>query len=40
MFYVVWDYSNLKLKGKENKQKNSQKSYKTDIIVLTYPGLA
>ena len=40
MFFVVWDYENLKLKGKQYKQYISPKSYKTEIKILANPGLA
>ena len=40
MFGVVWDYYSSKLKGKQNKQITSSKSYKTDIRILANPGLA
>ena len=40
MFCVVWDSSNPKLKNKQNKQKTSPKSYKTDIKILNNLGLA
>ena len=40
MFCVVWDYENLKLKGKQYKHNTSPKSYKTEIKILANPGLA
>ena len=40
MFCVVWDYYSSKLKGKQNQQNSSPKSYKTEIKILTNPGLA
>ena len=40
MFGVVWDYYSSILKGKESKQKTSQKSYRTEIKILANPGLA
>ena len=40
MFGVVWDYYSSKLKGKQNKQITSPKSYKTDNRILANPGLA
>ena len=40
MFGVVWDYYSLKLKGKQNKQNISPKSYKSDIKILANPELA
>ena len=39
MFGIVWDFYKSKLKGKQYKQKTSPKRYKTDIKVLTNPGL-
>ena len=40
MFGVVWDYYSLELKGKQYKQNTSAKSNKTEIKILTNPGLA
>ena len=40
MFWVVWDYSSSKLEAKQYKQKNSLQGYKTQINILTYPGIA
>ena len=40
MCRVVSDYANSKLKDKQYKKKTSLKSYKTEIKILTYPGLA
>ena len=40
MCWVVSDYENSKLKDKQYKKKTSLKSYKTEIKILTYPGLA
>ena len=39
MFGVIWDYYSSKLKGKQYKQNTSPKSYKTEIKILTNPGL-
>ena len=39
MFGVVWDYYSSKLKGKQYKR-NTLKNYKTEIKILTNPGLA
>ena len=33
-------YLSLKLQGKQNKQNPLPKSYKTEIKILAYPGLA
>ena len=40
MFGVVWDYYNLKLKGKQYKQNILAKCYRTEIKILANPGLA
>ena len=40
MFWVVSDYANPKLKDKQYKKKTLWKSYKTEIKILIYPGLA
>ena len=40
MFWVVSDYANPKLKDKQYKKKTSCESYKTEIKILIYPGLA
>ena len=40
MFGVVWVYFSSKLKGKQDKQNASLKSYKTEIKILANPGLA
>ena len=40
MFDVVWDYYNSKLKGKQQKQNISPKSYKTLMKIVANPGLA
>ena len=40
MFGVVWDYYSSKLKGKQNKQNTSPKSYRTEIKILANSGLA
>ena len=40
MFSAVWDYYSSKLKGKQYKQNTTPKSYKTEIKILDYPGLA
>ena len=40
MFFVVWDYSTLKLTNKQYKKKTSPKSYKDEIKILDNPGLA
>ena len=40
MFGVPWDYYSSKLKGKQDKQNISTKSYKTEIKILANPGLA
>ena len=40
MFGVVWDYHRLKLKGAQYKQNTTPKSYKTEIKIIGYPGLA
>ena len=40
MFLVVCDHLNSKLKDKQSKQKTSPKCYKTEIKILTNPGLA
>ena len=39
MFVVIWDKYSSKLKGKQYKQNTSPKSYKTEIKILTNPGL-
>lgn len=38
--YVVWDCWNSQQKSKQYKQKTSLQCYKTQIKILTYPGLA
>ena len=40
MLCVVWDYSNIKRGDKQYKQKNSPKSYKTQVKIRANPGLA
>ena len=40
MFYVIWDYSCSKLKGKKYKQNSLLKSYKNEINIHANPGLA
>ena len=40
MIFVVWHYSNSKLKDKQWNRKSLWKSYKTEIKILTNPGLA
>ena len=40
MFGLVWDYYSSKLKGKQYKQKTLPKNYRTEIKILTNPGLA
>jgi len=40
MFCVASDYSSSKLDNKKYKQKTSPKSYKTEIKIPAYPGLA
>ena len=40
MFGVIWDYYSSKLGGKQYKQNTLAKSYKTEIKILTNPGLA
>ena len=45
MFFTVYvwlvsDYANPKLKDKQYKKKTSWESYKTEIKILIYPGLA
>ena len=40
MFGEAWDYYSSKLKGKQYKQNTSPKSYKTEMQILTNPGLA
>ena len=39
MFWVVADYANLKLKDGQYKKNASLKSCKTEIKILTHPGL-
>ena len=45
MFFVAYDFCSLKLfkfktEGQTMKQKISRKSHKTEIKILTNPGLA
>ena len=40
MLGVVWDYYSSKLKGKQNKQNTSPRSYKIENKILANPGLA
>ena len=40
MFGVVWDHYRSKRKGKQYKQNTSPNIYKTEIKILTNPGLA
>ena len=40
MLSAVWDYYSSNLKGKQYKQNTTPKSYKTEIKILDYPGLA
>ena len=40
MFGVVWDYYSSKLKGKQYKQNTVPKNYRTEIKMLSNPGLA
>ena len=40
MFGVLWDYYSSNQKGKKYKQITWPKSYKTEIKILTNPGLA
>ena len=40
MFGVVWDNYSSKQKGKQYKQNTLPNIYKTEIKILTNPGLA
>jgi len=40
MFCVVDNYSNSKERAKQYKQKTSPQSYKLQIKILAYPGVA
>ena len=40
MFGVIWDYYSSKLKGKQNKQNTSPKSYKIAVKSLSIHKLA